>query len=154
MIRQITVVFFTLFFSVIAMSVHAGDKTNTMMHHDMMQASNDARLSLGLSPMMKQHQLANMRSHVAAVQTIVGLIAEEKFDQAAKVAHSQLGLTEAMKNMCNMFDNARFRKLGLAFHNSADALAVVLKTKNTKKSLQALHTTMRYCVQCHATFRQ
>lgn len=136
----------------------AGDNDSAdesdQMHHHMMKHVDDERISLGLSPKMKAHQLANMRSHVEAIQTIVGLIAEENFDTASEVAHSKLGLTEEMENMCNMFGNDDFKKLGLQFHKSADTLGEILKTKDMNKSLSALHTTMGYCVQCHETFRQ
>ncbi len=122
------------------------------MHQHMMM---DERTPLNLSPQMAQHQLQNMRSHVVAVQTIIGLLANSDFNQAADVAHNQLGLTEEMRKMCNVIsDNKDFNELGLAFHQSADQLADTFKTKDMKKSLDALHDTMQYCVQCHATFRQ
>lgn len=125
-----------------------------IMRHDMDHSMHDGRVSLGLPPEMKQHQLANMRSHLAAVQTILQLIVEGEFDQASVVAHSKLGLTDEMKNMCNMFDDEEFRTLGLAFHASGDALGEVLQTGDTTESLRALQATMGYCVQCHAAFRQ
>ena len=125
-----------------------------MEPHNMMGHINDGRISLGLSQQMKMHQLTNMRSHLEAVQTIIGLIGDGDFNTASEIAHSKLGLTEEMKKMCNMFDNSNFKKLGLQFHESADTLGEVLKTKDMNKSLRALHTTMGYCVQCHATFRQ
>ncbi len=125
-----------------------------MTHHKMMSGVNDGRISLGLSPQMRIHQLANMRSHVEAIQTIIGLIGDGNFNKASQLAHSKLGLTEDMKKMCNMFDNVDFRNLGLQFHKSADVLGDVLKSKDINKSLRALHTTMGYCVKCHATFRQ
>lgn len=56
--------------------------------------------------------------------------------------------------MCDMFENEEFKSLGLAFHKSGDALGEALKTKDITKSLDALHTTMGYCVQCHAAYRQ
>lgn len=120
------------------------------MAHNM----NDKRISLGLSPQMKHHQLVNMRAHLAAVQSVIGLLSEEKFEKASKVAHTKLGLTEEMKQMCDMFENEDFKKLGYAFHNSADELGNALQTKNMKKSLQALNKTIGYCVQCHEKFRQ
>ncbi|MDQ6972072.1 MAG: cytochrome C, partial [Mariprofundaceae bacterium] len=65
-----------------------------MLHPDHgISQSHDGRISLGLNPQMKQHQLANMRSHLEAIQSIVGLLAENKFDEAAAIAHSKLGLT-------------------------------------------------------------
>jgi len=129
------------------------DAMGHMMHHQM-QASDDQRISLGLSPEMKRHQLTNMRSHVAAIQSIVGMLAEGDYGSAAQVAHSRLGLTDEMKKMCNRFDNAEFRQLGFAFHRSGDALGDALQTKDLNKSLSALHDTMGYCVSCHSKFRQ
>jgi cytochrome c556 len=135
----------------------AGDneqQINLREDHNMMNHANDGRISLGLSPQMKTHQLANMRSHVEAIQTIIGLIGNGDFNKASEIAHSRLGLTENMKRMCNMFTNDDFKNLGLQFHKSADVLGETLKTKNINKSLRALQTTMGYCVKCHATFRQ
>ena len=129
-----------------------------MNHHHMMMQSKDGdsdkRISLQLTPQQKQHQLANMRSHVQAVQEIIGMLSQRKFNDASTIAHNKLGLTPEMKKMCNMFDNSDFRKLGLAFHQSADELGDVLQKGNLKQSLRALHNTMNYCVQCHATYRQ
>ena len=114
----------------------------------------DMRTSLGVTGPMKQHQLSNMRSHVDAVKTIVGLMAESKFDEASNVAHTQLGLTPDMQAMCGMFNNKDFEKLGLAFHKSGDELGDTLKTKDVNASLRALSRTMQFCVECHATYRQ
>ena len=123
----------------------AGESMVGHMAHNM----NDKRISLGLSPGMKQHQLVNMRAHLAATQLIIGLLSEGKFEKASKVAHTKLGLTEEMKQMCGMFENEDFKKLGYAFHNSADELGDALQMKDMKRSLQALHKTTGYCVQCH-----
>ena len=134
----------------------AADESDTMGHmmHHQMRAVDDQRISLDLSPEMKQHQLTTMRSHVEAVQLIVDMLTEGEYDKAAQVAHSRLGLTEEMKKMCDMFDNADFKKLGLAFHKSGDELGDALQTKDLNKSLHALDNTLKYCVQCHAKFRQ
>jgi len=134
------------------MDVPAHKMTHSDMH--VMKQADDTRTSLGLGPKQKQHQLANMRSHLKAVQSIIGLISAEQFDEASKVAHEQLGLTPEMKQMCNMFTNEDFKSMGLAFHQSADDLGEVLKSKNLNHSLKALHTTMNYCISCHSTFRQ
>ena len=155
--KQVTILFVMLFFVGMALISYADDKDGPMgemTHHNMKHSMNDGRISLSLSPEMKQHQLSNMRSHLEAVQAIIGLIADGEFDKASEMAHSKLGLTEEMKKMCNMFNNNDFTALGLAFHESGDALGDALKTKDTEKSLRALHTTVGYCVQCHATFRQ
>jgi hypothetical protein len=113
----------------------------------------DTRTSLGATPEMKQHHLMNMRAHVEAIASIVGLMAEKKFEDAAGVAHSMLGIRAEMQAMCGMFKNEKYEKLGLAFHKSADDLGDVLKTKDVNASLRALNKTLQYCVECHATYR-
>ncbi len=123
-------------------------------HHHGGGAMGDSRISLALTPEMKQHQLSNMRSHVEAVRSIVALIGTSDFEKASEIAHSKLGLTEEMRKMCTMFGNPKFNELGLAFHQSGDALGDVLLKKNVAESLGALSKTMGYCVECHATFRQ
>lgn len=124
----------------------------THIHHG--GAAGDSRISLALTPEMKRHQLSNMRSHVEAVRSIVGLIGTNEFEKASEVAHSKLGLTDEMRKMCTMFGNPKFNELGLAFHQSGDELGAVLLKKNVAQSLGALSKTMGYCVECHATFRQ
>ena len=89
-----------------------------------------------------------------AVQAIIGLLAEEKFAQTSKISRAKFGLTDEMKQIYDLSKNEDFKKLGLAFHASADELATALQTKDMKKSLQALDNTMGYCVQCHNKFRQ
>ncbi len=86
-----------------------GSKTEHMMQHNKMHSMPDDRISLGLSPAMKQHQLSNMRSHVEAVKSIVGLLSEGSFGKASQIAYSKLGLTEEMKKMCNSFENEGFK---------------------------------------------
>lgn len=155
--KKIIMLFGILLFAGITFNAFAkdeGSKTEHRMQHNKMGSIQDNRISLGLSPTMKQHQLSNMRAHVEAVQSIVGLLSEGEFDKASQIAHVKLGLTEEMEKMCNMFENEDFKNLGLAFHKSGDDLGHALQTKDMTKSLRALHTTMEYCVQCHATFRQ
>lgn len=156
-ITPVILIFGLLFSAGFSLATFAGENhpgTPGMKNHNMMSNIEDERISLALSPQMKTNQLSNMRSHVEAIQTIIGLIGEGDFIKASGVAHAKLGLTEEMRRMCNMFDNEDFVQLGLAFHKSADALGDVLQTEDMNKSLRALHTTMGYCVQCHATFRQ
>ena len=131
----------------------ADEKMQHQNHHHGMSMM-DSRTSLGLSAEMKQHQLSNMREHVEAVQSIIGLMSENKFEGASKIAHSKLGLTPEMQKMCSMFGNEKFMALGFAFHKSGDDLGDALQTKDVNASLRALNKTMQYCVECHATYRQ
>lgn len=121
-------------------------------HHGMTTA--DKRISLNLSPAMKQHQLTNMRNHLDAVRRIIEAVSTDQFEAASQIASEDLGLTTRMEGMCNSFENESFRELALTFHKSGDELATVLKSGNTQRSLQALNETMTFCVNCHATYRQ
>jgi hypothetical protein len=114
----------------------------------------DNRISLGLNPKQKRHQLNNMRSHLKALQSIIDLIAEDDYDEASEVAYEKLGSTTEMKMMCASFGNEQFENLGLEFHKSADEMSEIIKGKDQKQSLKAVSHTMDYCIQCHETFRQ
>ena len=131
----------------------ADEKMHDTMHRHEMNVT-DKRISLKLPAKMKQHQLSNMREHVDAIKTIVGLMSENKFEEASKIAHAKLGLTPEMQAMCDMFGNENFRVLGYAFHMSGNDLGDVLQTRDVNASLRALNKTMQYCVECHATYRQ
>ena len=119
-----------------------------------METMNDSRISLQLNSMQKQHQLINMRSHLEAVQTIINLLSKDEYDKASEVAYNKLGSTTKMRMMCASFGNKEFETMGLDFHNSADEMSEVFKTKDKDKSLEALSNTMNYCVSCHSTFSQ
>ncbi len=118
------------------------------------EMGNDKRMSLKLNAMQKNHQLANMRDHLEAVQNIITLLSSDKYDEASKVAYSKLGSTTEMKLMCASFGDKNFENLGLEFHKSADKMSEVFKERNKENSLKALSNTMNYCVQCHASYRQ
>lgn len=126
---------------------------NQMMMHNM-KMTPDTRISLNVSPQKAQHQLMNMRNHVKAVQEIVSYLSNDEYDKASEVASKQLGLTDEMKMMCSSFGNDDFEKLGMTFHNNADKMSEIFKTKDKNKSLEALALTMNSCVNCHATFKQ
>lgn len=132
---------------------NVAETSRHMMHHRM-PVVEDTRTSLNLPPAMKQHQLANMRNHLDALRRIISAISTEQFEQASKIASQELGLTKQMEAMCNQFKNESFKEIGMSFHKSGDDLATVLKGGDMQKSLQALNTTMSYCVNCHAAYKQ
>ena len=132
----------------------AADEKMRHENHRHVMSMMDTRISLGLSAEMKQHQLSNMREHLEAINSIVGLMAENKFEEASGIAHAKLGLNPEMQRMCSMFGNEKFMALGMAFHKSGDDLGDALQTKDINTSLRALNKTMQYCVTCHAAYRQ
>lgn len=121
-------------------------------HHSM--KVNDSRISLDLNAMQKEHQLKNMRSHLEAVQEIVLLLSNDDYNKASEVAYTKLGSTTEMKLMCASFGDKDFENLGLEFHGSADKMSEIIKNKDKEESLNALSNTMKYCIQCHSTYKQ
>lgn len=132
----------------------ADERMQHQKHRQHAMSMMDTRTSLGLPEGMKQHQLSNMREHLEAVNSVISLMSENKFEDASKIAHSKLGSTPEMLKMCRMMGNENFTTLGLAFHKSGDDLGDALQTKDVNASLRALNKTMQYCVECHATYRQ
>lgn len=95
-----------------------------------------------------------MREHLKAVNEIVGALAANDFELVSQTAHKKLGLTDEMRNMCSMFGNQEFEKIGLEFHTKADELGDIAKTKDLNKTLLALDTMLKRCNQCHSMFKQ
>ncbi len=136
--------------------MHSGHMMHDMpggpMHGGKMME--DTRIPLNLPPMMAQHQKANMREHLKAVNEVVRYIGTKDFAMASKTAHEKLGITPQMKQMCDNMPNETFRTMALDFHQSGDALGEVLKTKDTDRSLKALDAVLTKCTGCHEMFRQ
>jgi hypothetical protein len=86
-------------------------------------ASADGRAPLPLPAMMAAHQKQNMREHLAAIQDIVGALAEDDMERVVKAA-SRVGYSEAMGQMCEHMGAAApgFTKLALNFHHTADTI--------------------------------
>jgi len=114
----------------------------------------DNRISLELSPEIKVRQLTKMRSHFKSIQSIIRLIGEEQFIEAASIAETKLVGGKGKKILSAFIHNDSFKQMGAAFHESAGELSEALKTKDTKKSLLALNATINHCTQCHEVFRQ
>ena len=152
---QTAAVILLLTIPVAQLSAEQDHHNHSMMHQQHRQKNRvDLRTPLNLPPQMAQHQLSNMRGHLEAVQKIVSLVAKSNFEDASDIAWQQLGSRPEMLKMCNQIDNEDFKQRGLRFHESGDALAKALKTKDTGRSLDALNNTLQHCTSCHATYKQ
>lgn len=116
----------------------------------------DPRTPLPLLPQMAAHQKANMRHHLEAVQAIIAALAQGDYDGVAEHA-TTMGYTEQTAQMCRHMaaeDSGDFLDRALAFHRSADDIAVAARTHDGTKVLSALQRTLSVCTGCHATYRQ
>ena len=126
----------------------AGDAITTF--HEM-----DGRTPLPLTPMMANHQRANMRDHLVAIQQIVGAAADKDFDGIEKAAQ-KIGSSPQMKQMCNHMGAGAegFTEKALGFHETADGIIEAAKQKDYEGVMGALGETLGTCTSCHAEYKQ
>jgi hypothetical protein len=134
--------------------------TNT---HETPQASHvpqgfdvpDKRAPVPLLPRMAEHQRANMRDHLTAVQEIVAALSAQDFASVERSA-ARIGYSEQMGQMCaHMGAGAPgFTEMALNFHRTADTIGVAARQRDANAVLKAVATTVQTCVGCHATYRQ
>lgn len=115
----------------------------------------DVRVALPLLPSMANHQKANMRDHLVAVQEIVVAAASDDFAGIERAA-LRIGYSEEMGQMCNHMGAATpgFTEQALNFHRTADTIASAARASDRAAVMQALGATLATCTGCHATFRQ
>ncbi len=115
----------------------------------------DPRRPVPLLPMMAQHQKANMREHLEAVQEVVAAAAVSDFEKVA-VAAKRMGFSESMGRMCEHMGTGApgFTEQALAFHHTADEIVSAATRQDGPAVLAALSKTLSACTSCHAAFKQ
>lgn len=115
----------------------------------------DSRVAVPLLPMMANHQKQNMRDHLLAVQEIILASGRDDFASVERAA-ARIGYSPAMGQMCtHMGAGAKgFTEQALAFHHTADSIAVAARRHDRPGVMAALGTTLQACTACHETFRQ
>lgn len=118
-------------------------------------AALDTRAPVPLTPKMAEHQKANMRDHLLAVQQIVAGLATEDWT-AIEQAASRLGSSPQSAMMCEHMgaDAPGFTERGLAFHATADGIGLAARARDRAAALTALGHTLAACTACHDAYRQ
>jgi hypothetical protein len=163
-----------------SLTVLAEDQSPMPMNHQQHMAAMaaDSRQPVDFPPPMRQHILANMRDHLAAIAEILAAMAEGHYTQAATVADQRLGLDSPAAEGCQS-DHADgsppmspvqgmdrhmaqlmpegMRKIGYQMHEAASRFvteaAQAAQTGNPKPALAALSTVMARCADCHSAFK-
>lgn len=123
-------------------------------------AQADPRQHVELPPPMRKHMLANMRDHLAAIETISRLLAEGRYGEAADTAESRLGMSAMAahggQHMAPHMPEG-MRAIGSAMHRAASRLAVAARDAEVRGdlagALTGLADVMQQCVACHAAYR-
>ena len=115
----------------------------------------DERVPLGLSQAAEAGMKLTMREHLEALQAIVAGLGRQEFEQAAKVAHEELGFPkhhQAMQREAGATFPPKYQKLAMAHHQVAEDLAQAIPSKDMKTILQQLERTIKACVLCHVAY--
>lgn len=120
----------------------------------------DARLLVNMPEMPRSLMRIDMQDHLAALNEIIGLIAENKLDAAAEIAEKRIGQSTMGKHAAiargqgpGRFMPDTMRQMGWNMHDAATEFATVAKGGDQAKSLAALQQLTSSCVACHMSFR-
>lgn len=129
-------------------------------HHGHAARAPDTREVVKFPPQLAEETLANMRDHLQALQQIQEHLGNGRFDAAAKVAESQLGMSSL--GLHGAAEVSRYmpqgmQQAGSAMHRAASRFAIVAQdadvTGDTKAVFTALADITAQCVGCHAGYR-
>lgn len=120
----------------------------------------DERELVELPAPMRAHMLANMRDHLAAIETVSRLLATGDYGAAADVAESRLGMSAMQahggRHMAPHMPEG-MRAIGSAMHRAASRFAVAARDAEVDDDLGAafagLAEVMAQCVACHGAYR-
>ena len=120
----------------------------------------DARMLVNMPDVPRSVMRADMLDHMAALNEIIGDLAENKFEAAAETAEKRIGQSAMGRNasMARGQGPGRFmpdtmRQMGWNMHGAASEFAKVAKTGDKTKALTALQQVTASCVACHMAFR-
>lgn len=116
----------------------------------------DERVALDLSEQASAGMKLTMREHLEAIRDIVAALGRQAFEQAAKVAHEELGFPkhhQAMQREGGATFPPKYHELAMAHHQAAEDLAKVIPLKDLKTILPQLERTIGACVACHRVYK-
>lgn len=123
-------------------------------------AAEDMRQLVNMPPGARAEMRAEMLDFQTALHSIVGFLAEGKYEDAATVAETQMGLSAMGRHRHapasarpGMYMPNEMHAIARGMHGSASDFAKTAKTGNTAKALGALQAVTGACVSCHRSYR-
>lgn len=119
-------------------------------------AADDTREKVNFPEMMKQHQLSNMRDHLAALNEILALMAKSDLDKAADIAEQRIGMSSMIAhNASHMapYMPKGMQDIGSEMHHAASRFAMTAQEGDLPRALDSLSKVTQQCVACHSTYR-
>ena len=119
-------------------------------------AAADNRTLVEFPGMMRDHMLANMRDHLAAINEILGPLGRDEHEQAADVPESRHGFSaleaHGAAHMAQFIPEA-MREAGTAMHRAASQFARTAQEGEVLPAYRKLTEVTASCVTCHASFK-
>ncbi|MCK5895777.1 MAG: hypothetical protein KAG20_03165 [Cocleimonas sp.] len=116
----------------------------------------DKRQFVQMPKMMQQHQLANMRDHMMAINEILLAMGKEDLDKAGKIAESRLGMsslsTHGASHMARVIPK-EMGAIGTHMHKAASRFALKAEEGDLLPAYKALQEVTAACVACHAGYK-
>ena len=100
--------------------------------------------------------MSNMRDHLAAINEILGAMAEGSLDEAADIAEDRLGMSSLGSHGAShmaKFMPEQMRQIGTSMHKAASRFALVAQEGEPLAAYKSLGEVTSACVACHAAFR-
>ena len=124
-----------------------------------MHSSANTRQVISMPPAMRAHMLGNMRTHLVALGEIQAALAAGKYDRAADVAETQIGLSSLEAHNASHlapYMPKPMQELGMDMHRTASRFARTAQEaavdNDLPKALQALAGLTQKCAACHAAY--
>lgn len=100
----------------------------------------------------------DMLDHLAALNSIIGLLAENDLQSVAEVAETRMGKSSMGKHRASGMGPGRFmtlemRNIGWGMHEAASELAQAAEKNDSKGAWSALQRVTGACVACHNSYR-
>lgn len=119
-------------------------------------AQEDKRQLVKLPDMMRDHQLANMRDHLEAINEILLRMGKGDLDSAADIAESRLGMSSlglhGASHMAKVIPK-EMGAIGTSMHKAATRFALKAQEGDALVAYKALQEVTAACVACHAGYR-
>lgn len=137
-----------------AVAAAAGSSDHSMAMRD------DTREMVVMPPMMRAQMLANMREHLVALGEIQGALAAGRYDKAADIAESRIGMSSLKAHDASHLEPYMpkpMQQLGMAMHRAASRFARTAQEAEVDggvpRALTALSELTQRCAACHARYR-
>ena len=116
----------------------------------------DKRKLVEMPKMMQEHQLANMRDHLMAINEILMNMGKGDLDKAADIAESRLGMSSlslhGASHMAKVIPK-EMGAIGTSMHKAASRFALKAQEGDPLPAYKALQDVTAACVSCHASFK-